>query len=200
MIGEKAARGLTLASGIHDVKEGGGEASLWYGIVARILVDLDEDGNQDGAATVAGLLAGLWDALGEAPGSPGGLLRAAPTGNEVADVLTGELARGFAASGMSNESALRNAERVRRVYRRAYERDDQAREVPLELTPAQRYENACARFSEAAAALARVREAVSRMSEEAESEYRESRARLREFEKSPGIPKDEYNEGAVDVA
>lgn len=196
MIGEKTGRALALASGIRDFKDHGDEASLWHGMVIRILLDLDEVGDQAGVSTVVSLLAGIWEELADKEGAPGPV-SVRPSGSEAADMVTAELARVFEGAGMTPEGALRNAERIRRVYQRAFTADGDAREVPLVLTPAQRYENACARFGEAAASAGRVREATRQMTEDAEREYQEATAWLRTFEKSPGIPRDEYLEGAA---
>lgn len=196
MIGEKAGKALTLASGIRDRKEAGDQVALWYGMVARILLDLDQAGNQAGVAGVTRLLGGIWNELAD-KGGECAPVSVRPSGSEAADMVTSELARAFGELGMSPEGALRNAERIRRVYQLAFTADN-GREAPPPLTPQQRYENAVARFGDAAATVHRAREAARQLTEDADREYAEATAWLRTFEKSPGIPKDEYLEGAGD--
>jgi hypothetical protein len=193
MTGQKAGNALTLAAGIRDLKGAGDQVSLWYGMITRILLDLDRAGNQAGVTEVTRLLAGTWNELTD---KGGGCVPVSvrPSGSEAADMVTAELARAFGELGMSPEGALRNAERIRRVYQLAFTADN-GREAPPVLTPAQRYENAVARFGDAAATVHRAREAARQMTEDADREYAEAMAWLRTFEKSPGIPKDEYLEG-----
>lgn len=194
MISTEAGRAIELLSGITACKEGGQDASLWHGIMARAITDLDAEGNHAGVVTLVGLLADLWNRIPDTgAGLP--LPPVSKTGNEVADMVTGQLARTLRISGMSEASAVRNAERIRRVYARVYGDEDHAREMPVaEMTPQEQYERACERFGAASEAYARVKAATQQMMREAEDEYDAAQAHLRAFEKSPGIPRDECNE------
>ncbi|MCW2929947.1 MAG: hypothetical protein JWM19_909 [Actinomycetia bacterium] len=65
MIGEDAGKSLTLLSGITLCGSMPPEEwqSFWPGLVSRVVVDLDEAGNEDGSRMVAALLAEMWDRM-----------------------------------------------------------------------------------------------------------------------------------------
>lgn len=65
MIGEKAVRSLQLVSGISLCGSAPAEEweGFWPSLVARIVYDLDEAGNEAASETVAGILTEMWRLL-----------------------------------------------------------------------------------------------------------------------------------------
>lgn len=68
---------------------------------------------------------------------------------------------------------------------------------PRALTPREEYEAAGKRLSDALGSYGRVKAATARMMQAAEDEYGEAYRGLARYEKSPGVPKDEYGEAVA---
>lgn len=61
MIGRQAGRALTLISGIETCKQV--DPGFWQSVATRIVIDLDERGEQESVRVVADMLAEVWGRL-----------------------------------------------------------------------------------------------------------------------------------------
>lgn len=61
MIGEQAGRALDLISGIETCKAV--DPGFWQGVATRIVMDLDERGEQENVRVIADMLADVWNRL-----------------------------------------------------------------------------------------------------------------------------------------
>lgn len=194
-VSAEARRAMDLMEGIAAAKEGGDDAELWRGIASRVIADLNEAGEHAAVRVVSAMLAGLWSRLPDRNGAPEPP-RVSKTGNETADMIAAGLARSLAAAGLGRARSARYAERIRGSFAVAYGGDPREAPRAAELTPREQYERATERWGAAAASLAQARAASARMLAEAQAALDAAAMRLREFESSPGVPRDEYREVA----
>lgn len=66
MISEDAGAAMTLVSGIRNCKQY--DEDFWPNVISRIIIDLDEHGQEFAVGYVLGLLGGQWDQLPYTPG------------------------------------------------------------------------------------------------------------------------------------